>query len=361
MYVAALVSAGSLPAPAYAHSVWYELDMWAGNASGTLNGVRFANADVQLDFFGDTSTVEAYSVKNPPGAAYKYTNGYVNLTSTSAATFGIYSYHAACGCYTTVGKGNFEPSARIFVSVDNTNEGLGIGAFGVPPRLHGLPNPAFPGPAIIYPGGILTGTRPGHFLTDLRSNYYISAWQLSCWNFPHAPPNKGCPTGKPLATSAGPLVLNQATVGWGQFNAQVFAYSALQPMSSLSASVAVRPAAATPTTGPGFNDFRVEGSFVLGEGPESIVDPATQEVTLRLGSQAIAIPAGSFEGSNESGYTFAGRVGGIALRASLTPQGAATYSIQVEGQGVPPLADRFPLRLTIGPHIGKAPVKTVAE
>jgi hypothetical protein len=45
----------------------------------------------------------------------------------------------------------------------------------------------------------------------------------------------------------------------------------------------------------------------------------------------------------------------------LTPQGAATYSIQVEGQGVPPLADMFPLRLTIGPHIGKAPVKTVAE
>jgi hypothetical protein len=132
-------------------------------------------------------------------------------------------------------------------------------------------------------------------------------------------------------------------------------------MSSLSASVAVRPAAATPTTGPGFNDFSVQGSFVLGEGAESVVDPATQEVTLRLGSQAIVIPAGSFEGSNESGYTFTGRVGGIALRASLTPQGAATYSFQMEGHGVPPLADRLPLRLTIGPHIGKTPVKTVVE
>ena len=244
----------------------------------------------------------------------------------------------------------------MFVSVDNSNEGFGIGSGFLAPS-----DPNFPGPGVIYPTGLLPGTPTNTFLTDLQSNYVNgNVYQISCYGFPAPPPNQGCPTGPALVTSAGPLVLNQVTVGGGSnvFSVWVSAYAAVQPMSSLNASVTVRPAAASQKTGPGFNDFRVQGNLALGAGGQS-VDPAKQEVTLRLGNQVFAIPAGSFKGSKASGYAFAGKIGAVAMQASLTPQGATGYSFQIDGANAPPLADRLPLRLTIGPAIGRTPVKTV--
>lgn len=344
-----LGGASLVPAPAQANAVWYEVDLWAGNASGTLNGKPFTNADVQLDFFGDTSTVQHFSVPNPPGKGN--TSGYINLTSTSA-TFGIYEFDSATGSYTTVGTGNFLPAAAIYVSVDNTNGGIGFGSFGVPPGHAGFPGQP------VYPGGILVPAccvTPNVTKYDLRSNFFVSAYQLGCYGFPGT-----CRAAKPLATTAGPLVLNQITVGTpGQFNAQVFQYAAAQPMSSLSASVVVQPLASG-STGAffEFNRFKVQGTFVLGDGADS-VDPATQDVVLRLGTQAFEIPAGSFEGSKEAGYAFEGKIGGVALRAELTPQGATEYSFQVEGVGVPALPDKLPVRLIVGPAVGRTMVKPV--
>src|SRR5882757_9611835 len=138
---AVLAGAVSLSAPALAMSVWYEADLWGGTASGTLNGKPFSNADVQLDFYGDTSTTQHYSVLNPPSGKTR-TSGYINLKGT--ATFGIYSFNASTGRYTTVGTGTFEPSAGIFISVDNTNGGIGFGSFGVSPSHPGFPAPGQP-------------------------------------------------------------------------------------------------------------------------------------------------------------------------------------------------------------------------
>lgn len=167
-----------------------------------------------------------------------------------------------------------------------------------------------------------------------------------------------CHTGRALATTAGPLVLNQITVGQGQFNAQTFAYAAGQPMSGFSASVVVHPLASGSTGASELNGFSVQGTFQLGAGAET-VDPATQDVVLRLGNQEFAIPAGSFEGSKEAGYAFEGKIGGVALRAALTPQSAIDYSFQVEAAGVPPLPDRLAVRLTLGAAVGRTMVKPV--
>jgi hypothetical protein len=341
-----LACAGSLPAPAQAISVWYEADLWGGNASGTLNGKPFSNADVQLDFFGDTSTTQAYSIANPSGGGK--TSGYVNLTGT--ATFGIYVFDASTGSYTTVGTGTFQSSAGIFVSVDNTNGGIGFGSFGVPPGHTGFPGqPVYPG-AILVPACCVS---PNVTKYNLQTDLFVSAYQLGCWGFPGA-----CHTGRALATTAGPLVLNQITVGQGQFNAQTFAYAAGHPMSGFSASVVVHPSASGSTGASELNGFSVQGNFQLGAGAET-VDPATQDVVLRLGNQEFAIPAGSFEGSKETGYAFEGKIGGVALRAALTPQSAIDYSFQVEAAGVPPLPDRLAVRLMLGAAVGRTMVKPV--
>jgi hypothetical protein len=346
VFAVMLAGAGLLAAPAQANSVVYEADLWASNASGTLNGKPFSNADVQLDFFGDTSTVQHFSVPNPTGGTR--TSGYINLTGT--ATFGIYSFDASTGTYTTVGTGTFESSDRIFVSVDNSNGGIGFGSFGVPPGHVGFPGQS------VYPGAILVPAccvSPNVSSYDLKSNFFVSAHQLGCWGFPGA-----CHTGKALQTTAGPLVFNQITVGTGQFDAQVFLYSAAQPMSSLSATVVVLPLGSGPTGASGLKRVSVQGTFQLGEGSES-VDPATQDVALRLGSQEFVIPAGSFEGSKEAGYAFDGKIGGVALRATLTPQSETDYSFQLEAAGVPAQSDRLAVRLTLGPAVGRTIVKSV--
>jgi hypothetical protein len=309
--------------------------------------VRFSNADVQLDFFGDTSTVQHFSVPNPSGKGT--TSGYINLTSTSA-TFGIYVFDAATGGYTTVGTGDFLSSAHIYVSVDNTNGGIGFGSFGVPPGHAGFPGQP------VYPGGILVPAccvSPNVTTYNLKSDIYIDAYQIGCWGFPT------CKTGQPLATTAGPLVLNQITVGTpGQFNAQVFAYAALHPMSSLSASVAVQPLDSGPMVGSELNHFTMQGTFVLAADAES-VDPVTQDVSLRLGNQTFEIPAGSFTGSEDAGYRFEGKIGGVALQVALTAQSANTYSFQVEGVGAPALPDKLPVRLIVGAAFGRTMVKPV--
>ena len=269
VFAAVLACAGSLPAPAQADTAWYELDMWAGNASGTLNGVAFSNADIQLDFFGDTSTVQPFSAPNPDGSM---TTGYINPTSSSA-TFGIYEFDPNTWSYTTVGQGSFLPDANIYVSVDNTNGGIGFGS--IPP------GNSFPGQPT-YPGGPLVPAccvSPNVATYDLTTSTFVDAYQISCWGFPESP----CQTGQPLDTTAGQLVLNQITVGTpAYFNAQVFSYSALQPMSSMKASVAVSPVASGSTGASALNQFRVQGSLVLGAGAEK-VDPAKQDVLLRLG------------------------------------------------------------------------------
>ena len=339
---AVLVFAGSLPAPAQADPVWYEIDMWAGNASGTLNGVPFSNADIQMDFFGDTSTVQPFSAPNPDGST---TTGYINPTSSSAS-FGIYAFDPNSWSYTTVGTGSFLPDANIYVSVDNTNGGIGFGS--IPPGSSGFGQP-------VYPGGLLVPAccvSPNVATYDLTTSTFIDAYQISCWGWPDY-----CVTGQPLDTTMGQLVLNQITVGTpGYFNAQVFSYSALQPMSSMKASVAVRSMASGSTGTSALNQFRVQGSFVLGAGAEK-VDPAKQDVLLRLGKQAFKIPAGSFKGSNKTGYLFQGKVDGAVLRAVLTRQSATDYSFQVDASGVPPLGEKFPVRLAIGPAVGRTMVK----
>jgi hypothetical protein len=341
-----LAVAGLLAAPARATSVWYETDLWGGTASGTLNGMAFKNADIQLDFFGDTSTTHAYTVNNPSGGGK--TSGYINLTGT--ATFGIYSFNASTGTYTTVGTGTFQASDHIYVSVDNTNGGIGFGSFGVLPGHAGFPGqPVYPG-AILVPACCVS---PNVSKYDLKSNLFVSAYQLGCWGFPGP-----CSTGKALATTAGPLVLNQITVGQGQFNAQTFPGAAVQPMSSLNATVQVQPLASGPAGASELRSVRVLGSFQLGAGSDN-ADPASQDVVLRLANQEFVIPAGSFKESSDAGYEFEGKIGGVALRATLTPQGGSDYSFQVEAAGVPALPDRMAVRLTLGAAVGRTIAKSV--
>ena len=170
--------------------------------SGTLGGVAFGGlggsageAVLKLTFQGDTADVVPFSVGS--------THGYEILVGT-----------ASVQVLNTVGnvlaQGAFLPSAGIFVSIDNTNQGVGFGSFGALPS-----DPQFPGQPLYPYSIILNGTSDvGTF--DLKGNDIIqSVNAASCVNFPLA-----CAPALALPTTAGDLYVDENFGGqFGTFTA----------------------------------------------------------------------------------------------------------------------------------------------
>ncbi len=330
--IAALIAlAWGFPIAALAVPVSYYEDLVGGNISGTLNGVPFANSYLFLSFTGDTATTIPFSIT---GAS-----GYENLTGS--ATFQILDAN-----FNTIGAGNFLPDAGIFISVDNTNGGIGFGSFGLPPW-----DPNFPPPTVIYPGAVLVpcNVTPNVVTYDLQSDAFFADYQLGCVGFPGT-----CQPGLPLSTDQGVLTVDQITVGSGYFQTQT---SPVTAMSALKASVAVSASPAAPAGGTPLNHFQVKASVSL-DNSRGGVDPLTEPVTLQLAHYRVTIPAGSFHGSRQSGYHFHGDIHGVALHVSLTPDSSGGYSVEADGAGaaVPPLANPLYVRLTLGHHAGRTMV-----
>jgi hypothetical protein len=199
--LALLLSIVLVSAPAYSVPITYTLVVQCAQGSalcpdptGSLGTFKFGGANgrvnLTLTFQGDTNNVVAYSV---PGA-----HGYENLVNTSPATIQIYS--------ATTGKllasATFKAGAAIFVSVDQGNQGVGFGSFGVPPG-----DPKFPGqpvyPYANYDSQVHTDTY------DLKSTWTSGlGFAVTCIGFPTQP----CGSPIALPTSAGNLYLN------GQFS-----------------------------------------------------------------------------------------------------------------------------------------------
>lgn len=194
-------------------TVTYTMTVFAwepGFPAGTLGDVSFGgtfpgsrnvpgspnrNVNLIFTFEGNTNDVVPYHVKRDhkvfaDGDGFEIVAGEASVAVQDAKT-GV-----------TIAHGTFLPEARIFVSVDNGNGGIGFGSFGV------LPGPDFPaGIAVAYPNAQFAGPLP---VTDLKSDYTGTAiWGISCFGFGKNAPaatNIGCPT-PALATTAGDLIV----------------------------------------------------------------------------------------------------------------------------------------------------------
>jgi hypothetical protein len=325
--IALLACAWALPTQAWAVPVTYDEELMGGNISGTLNGKAFSNSYLILEFKADTSTVTHYSI---PHAA-----GYENLTGT--ATFLILD-----SSFATVGQGTFRPAARIFISVDNTNGGIGFGSFSVPKGQTGFPGePVYPGAVLVPASSVPNVTR-----YNLKTNISLSDYQIGCVGFPGT-----CQPGLRLPTTAGPLVLNQITVGSGYFSTTT---SPAVAMPALSASVAQDAPAAASAAGAPLNHFQVDGPFSV-DASGGAFNPAAESVTLQLGGYRATIPPGWFKGSKQSGYDFEGQVDDVVLRISFKAEGETDYTFHVEGTGagVPSLPKAVLVKLIVGQHLGR--------
>jgi hypothetical protein len=107
--------------------------------------------------------------------------------------------------------------------------------------------------------------------------------------------------------------------------------------------------------------FRLNSTFTLGAGSSGI-DPLTQSVTLKVGTYAATIPAGSFQqmarGEQQGSYWFSGVIDGASLWVRIVPLGENGYELKAEGAPVDfsGLQNPVTVSLSIGSTTGTASV-----
>jgi len=108
--------------------------------------------------------------------------------------------------------------------------------------------------------------------------------------------------------------------------------------------------------------FFMNASFVLGTGNNGL-DPGTEPVTLVIGSQVLAIPAGSLALNSSGNYIFTGVIGGIRISAQLRDLGASSYMFNIVGSNANLAGKTNPMTVTlsVGDNRGSAQIKAVGR
>jgi hypothetical protein len=73
--------------------------------------------------------------------------------------------------------------------------------------------------------------------------------------------------------------------------------------------------------------FTLASNFTLGGTLDSIF-PATEAVTLKIGTFAVTIPPGSFTLTSPGTYSFFGVISGLTINATITSTGDEAYTFQ---------------------------------
>jgi len=321
---AALLAAACLaPAAARAVPIHYELQTFSEPASGSLGGAAFTGADLLLTFDGDTADVLPYSVPGPRGPV----TGAEILKGTATVTV----YQAGV----VVGSATFLPSAGIYVSVDQTNSGIGFGSSGVPPG-----DPAFPGEPV-YPVAEFTST--GAVATyDLTTADAVVGFEVSCVGFATS---ATCAPAKPLPTTAGDLLVDFFSPG----NLSIFRASFPAPPVVPFASLTVPEVEVNRT----LTAYQLQGTFTLGAGSNGI-DPTAEGVTFTVGPYQTTIQPGWLQPNARGDLFWSGVVQGANLKARFSNRGKGRWTFSLSGSHAPlgGLADPATVTMTIGDDTG---------
>ena len=192
-----VVSNSAGRAVTYTETIFSFTPGWPAGSLGTVSfGGTSAHPNVNLifTFEGNTADIVPYNVPTTKpatndGVGVEIIAGTATVTVQDAVT------------RQTIAQGTFVPGARVFVSVDNGNHGIGFGSLGALPT-----DPTFPnhGVEVAYPYAQFNAPT-----TDLATNYTTSGdWALSCAGFSGSPGQKGpgtCNLPISLGTTAGVL------------------------------------------------------------------------------------------------------------------------------------------------------------
>ena len=279
---------------------------------------------VVLSFSGDTADVQPWSVSGATG--YEIRRGTAAFVIYDSSSGGV------------LADGTFDPSAGIFISIDDVNGGIGFGSQAVWPTVTIPGQPTFPGqPA--YPfanalGSASTYDLKSTFTTEGAPSQFSGA--LSCVNFPG---RCGNVLSLPLSN--------------GQFFTLLLSGPNVENIFSASVLPLVNFSSFSAQTTLGGGSFTVKGNFRLGDMSNG-VNPVQEPVTLTVNSYVATIPAGLFaEGSSGGLFFFNGLVNGAPLFVEITKNGRMSYSIVAQGSAASVGATTpISVGLTIGDNTG---------
>jgi hypothetical protein len=315
--------------------------------SGFLASVPFGGSlgDVVLTFTfeGDTANVVPFSVSGALEGIPKV-NGYEIIMGTASLEIADASRGVVLAQATFVPcMGTLLPCAGIFVSIDNTNHGIGFGSFGALPSSAAFANiqPAYPY-AMESNGDLPSWNVLGTY--DLKSDVTIGPQGAgtSCVNFPF------CSTGipQPLPTTAGDLYVNPAAsdLTHGQYENVTFT-AQLHPATKFS--IFDVTAQVSPLS------FSCNGTFTLGSTSDGI-NPLAETVSLQLGTYSVTLAPGSFRRGNDGQFVFSGVINGVTLRVRIAQLGTNMYGIRARASGANLTGTTIPVTvvLTIGDDSG---------
>jgi len=101
-----------------------------------------------------------------------------------------------------------------------------------------------------------------------------------------------------------------------------------------------------------YTHFELKSKFTLGTGSSGF-NPATDNISLQVGTFSTTIPAGSFK-HDDKNYEFKGAINGVHIEASIKSLGSNTFELKVEAEhaNLTGTVNPVPVQITMGNNSG---------
>jgi 6-phosphogluconolactonase len=106
--------------------------------------------------------------------------------------------------------------------------------------------------------------------------------------------------------------------------------------------------------------FDLNESFTLGTNSSGI-NPVTENVTLKIGTYSVTIPAGSLKKNPNGRFAFEGVINGVSLQVQIVPLGNNIFTFKAEGTGVDLTGLTNPVTVVLTIGIDSGTTTTTAE
>ena len=123
----------------------------------------------------------------------------------------------------------------------------------------------------------------------------------------------------------------------------------VSPIPFAASTTSLETVTGTPPT------FTLDDTFTLGRNSTGI-DPATQQVTLRIDTFAVTIPANKFNLLTDGTFRFAGTINKVQYLVTIKPLGSNSFKLSAKGTGqdLSTLGKQVPIALMVGGNTGSS-------
>jgi 6-phosphogluconolactonase (cycloisomerase 2 family) len=313
----------------------------ANEGDGTVSGYTIDPTTGALAAMGSfMAGTNPASVAVDPSGKFAYVANLGDVGTSSGGSVSGYTIDPTTGALTAIGPfmAGIKP---VSVAVDPSGKFAYVANFVSDPM-------SVSGFTINHASGVLTpitgspfagGAEPASVAVDPTGKFAYVA------NFNSAPSTVSGFTIDQVSGALTPVTNSPFPAGFAPVSVAVAVATPLFPFASSSAKLEI--SARPPSS------FDLNESFTLGKNSNGI-NPVTENVTLKIGSFSVTIPAGSFTKNPNGRFAFQGAINGVSLQVQIVPLGNNSFTFKAEGAGanLTGLTNPVTVVLTIGNDSG---------